>query len=145
MQPLEIVGQAYLITMREQLVQTMQPLEIVGQAYPLPFQSDFLPASKQKLSKSQDALDDPKNRLHSLLAQFVFGSTGGGFEPMFHHFAPAGSWLWRAGLLLFLQIAHRAMVLFFLQGRVNDRAGWLALLGLLHLLDGRLAVKTAVG
>jgi hypothetical protein len=55
----------------------MQPFEVIGQAYQLPFQLHFLQTPQQKLSKSQDALDDSKNRFHGLLPQFVFGSALG--------------------------------------------------------------------
>jgi len=82
----------------------------------------FRPFLKQKLSKSQDALDDPKNRFHGLLSQFVLGSARDGFQAMFQYF---GDRLHRLG-----DCGHARNKFLFVVGRLartrsdNQAAEW---------------------
>jgi hypothetical protein len=67
-------------------------------------------SAQQESPKSQHTLDDPKDRLHRLLPQFVFLLSGRGRQPVFHHFTHAGACSRHARFGLLFQIGHGAVM-----------------------------------
>src|SRR5258708_1546675 len=83
-----------------QVFEREHPLEVVTQTYQGPFQRDFGPTTEQETPESHHLFDNPKDRLHCLLAQFVKRLARLGFQAVRHDLLGRSLWTqrWCLGL-----------------------------------------------